>query len=108
MPGLTAGFLLTALVLAVFYFALGLGLSRLAKVLAKGRSAPLRLALGSLHRAGAPTGPVVMALGLSLTLLVALDGIGTAANRHVEEAMPASAPDLVAFSMKPFISLDAS
>jgi len=101
MPGLTAGFLLAALVLAAFYFALGIGLSRLAKVLAKGRSAPLRLALGSLHRAGAPTGPVVMALGLSLTLLVALDGIGTAANRHVEEAMPGSAPDLVAFSMKP-------
>lgn len=101
MPGLTAGFLLAALVLAAFYFALGLGLSRLAKVLSKGRGAPVRLALGSLHRAGAPTGPVVMALGLSLTLLVALDGIGSAANRHVEEAMPGSAPDLVAFSIKP-------
>jgi len=101
MPGLTAGFLLAAMVLSALYFALGLGLARLAKVLAKGRSALVRLALGSLHRAGAPTGPVVMALGLSMTLLVALDGIGTAASRHVDEAMPASAPDLVAFSMKP-------
>jgi len=101
MPGLTAGFILAALAVAAFYFAMGLGLSRLARILAKGKSAHLRLALGSLYRAGAPTGPVVMALGLSLTLLVALDGIGAAANRHLERAMPASAPDLVAFSMKP-------
>jgi len=101
MPVLTAIFLSGALFLAGLYYALGRGLSRLAKVLAKGRGAGLRLALGNLHRAGAPTGPVVMALGLTLTLLVALAAIGSAAGRHVETAMPTSAPDLVAFSLKP-------
>lgn len=101
MPVLTAGFLVGALSLAAFYFALGFGLSRLAKLLSKGRRAHVRLALGNLHRAGAPTGPVVTALGLSLTLLVALDSIGAAAGRHVQQTMPHSAPDLVAFSIKP-------
>jgi putative ABC transport system permease protein len=101
MPVLTVGFLIGALALAAFYYALGLGLSRLAKALAKGKGANLRLALGNLHRAGAPTGPVVMALGLTLTLLVALDAIGGAANRHVQKTLPHSAPDLVAFSIKP-------
>ncbi len=99
MPILTMGFLVGALALATFYFALGAGLKRLARLLSKGGSAGVRLAFGSLHRPGAPTGPVVMALGLSLTLLVALDGVGAAAGRHVRQAMPLSAPDLVAFSL---------
>ena len=104
IPVLTVGFLAGALALTAFYYALGLGLSRIAKVLAKGKSANLRLALGNLYRTGAPTGPVVMALGLTLTLLVALDGIGVAASRHVQETLPHSAPDLVAFSLKPEVA----
>ncbi|MCW9035245.1 MAG: hypothetical protein OQJ97_13570 [Rhodospirillales bacterium] len=100
LPLLTVGFLVGALALAVFYYGLGIGLSRLAKVLAKGKSANVRLALSNLYREGAPTGPVVMALGLTLTLLVALDGIGNTASRHVQQTLPNSAPDLVAFSIK--------
>lgn len=101
MPVLTLVFLTGALTVAAFYYVLGLGLARVAKVLARGKGANVRLALGNLYRAGAPTGPVVMALGLTLTLLVALDGIGTAASRHVRATLPHSAPDLVAFSLKP-------
>jgi len=104
MPVLTVGFLVGALALAAFYFALGNGLARMARVLAKGKGANVRLALGNLYRAGAPTGPVVMALGLTLTLLVALDGIGVASSRHVQETLPHSAPDLVAFSLKPEVA----
>jgi putative ABC transport system permease protein len=101
MPVLTVGFLAGALALAAFYYAFGIGLSRMAKVLAEGRGANVRLALSNLHRAGAPTRPVVMALGLTLTILVALDSIGDSANRHVQKTLPHSAPDLVAFSIKP-------
>jgi putative ABC transport system permease protein len=105
MPILTLVFLTGALVLAGLYFALGTALSRLARMLGKsltsGSNANLRLALSNLHRAGAPTGPVVMALGLTLTLLVALDGISLAATRHIQQSLPHSAPDLVAFSLKP-------
>ena len=99
MPLLTVGFLFGALALTSFYFALGIILSRMAKSLAEGKRASVRLALSNLHRAGAPTGPVVMALGLTLTLLVALDAIGTAASRHVQRTLPLSAPDMVAFSL---------
>ncbi len=101
LPTLTVGFLFGALLLSVFYFSLGTGLSRLAKVLAKGKGSFLRLPLSNLYRAGAPTGPVVLALGLTLTLLVALDAIGVSANNHLQKTLPRSAPDLAAFSLKP-------
>lgn len=109
LPALTAGFLIGALGLAVFYYALGVGLMRMAKALAKGKGVNVRLALSNLYRAGAPTGSVVMALGLTLTLLVALNGIGAAARLHVQKTLPHSAPDLVAFSLKPEVAarLDA-
>lgn len=100
-PVLSVSFLLGALVLAAFYYACGILLARMAKVLANGRGAAFRLALSNLYRTGAPTGPVVMALGLTLTLLVALDGIGNAASRHLQKTLPHSAPDLVGFSIKP-------
>lgn len=100
MPVLTVGFLTGALLLAGFYYALGIGLSRFARTLARGKGHHFRLPLSNLYRTGAPTGPVVMALGLTLTLLVALDGIGESANKHLRDAVPQSAPDLVAFSLK--------
>lgn len=99
MPALTIAFLVGALMLAVLYFALGHALAKLARVAARGRSATLRLGLANLHRAGAPTGPVVMALGLTLTLLVALNGLGEAATAHIQRTVPSQAPDLVAFSL---------
>ena len=104
MPVFTVGFLGGALILAAFYYGLGIGLSRLAKALATGKAATRRIALGNLYRVGAPTGPVVMALGLTLTLLVALDGIGSGARHHMHQALPNSAPDLVAFSLKPEVA----
>lgn len=104
MPALTVAFLIGALVLATFYYTLGWGFAHVVKTVAKNRSAHVRLALGNLYRVGAPTGPVVMALGLTLTLLVALDGLSVAASRHVQATLPESAPDLVAFSLKPEIA----
>jgi putative ABC transport system permease protein len=101
MPALTVGFLGVALLLSAFYYGFGIALARLAKVLARGKGANFRLALGNLYRTGAPTGPVVLALGLTLTLLVALEGVGSAASRHVQKTLPLTAPDLVAFSINP-------
>ncbi|PCI38217.1 MAG: hypothetical protein COB46_11865 [Rhodospirillaceae bacterium] len=99
MAVLSAVFLVGSLFLAAFYLGLGRLISSVAKRLSKGRSAGLRMALGNLHRAGSPTGAVVMALGLTLTLLVALDGLGRAADHHVQNALPNQAPDVVAFSL---------
>ncbi|MCW8916335.1 MAG: hypothetical protein OQK24_10855 [Magnetovibrio sp.] len=102
MPVLSSVFLLGGLVLAFIYFLVGKGLAGAARWMSKHLntlSASQRLALGHLHRAGSPTGPVVMALGLSLTLLVALDGIERTAERHVATTLPSTAPDLVLFSL---------
>lgn len=111
MPVLTALFLLGGLVLALIYWGLGHLFAKLARILAKRlgeRWVLTRLALGNLHRPGAPTGAVVMALGLTLTLLVALDGIERAAGAHVANTLPASAPDLVLFSVPPERAQDLS
>lgn len=99
MAILSAVFLVVSLFLAAFYLGLGWLIARVAKRLSKGRSAGVRMALGNLYRAGSPTSAVVMALGLTLTLLVALDGLGRAANHHVQNALPNQAPDVVAFSL---------
>lgn len=104
MPAFTGVFLIGALALAVFYYALGAGLVCMTRFLAKGKGINVRFALSNIYRAGAPTSSVVMALGLTLTLLVALDGIGVAARLHVQETLPRSAPDLVAFSLKPEVA----
>jgi len=102
MPVLTVVFLLGGLMLALVFFGLGKVLMKLARGLSRRLSAHsvlLRLALGNLHRGGAPTSAVVMALGLTLTLLVALDGIERAAGEHVATTLPTTAPDLVLFSI---------
>jgi putative ABC transport system permease protein len=52
----------------------------------------LRLALANLHRPGAPTGSVVLSLGLGLTVLVAIALIQANLERQVEEQLPAVAP----------------
>ncbi|MBT5646564.1 MAG: FtsX-like permease family protein, partial [Rhodospirillaceae bacterium] len=66
------------------------------------RGRPLiRLALANLHRPGAPTVPLVMAAGLCLTLVVAVDSISRNANRHLAATLPASAPGLVVLNIVP-------
>jgi len=104
LPVLTVVFLSGALVLTAIYYALGIGLIHMAKVLAKGKSVYVRQALSNLYRSGSPTGSVVMALGLTMTFLVALDGIGSAARNHLHETLPHSTPDLVAFSIAPEVA----
>ena len=66
------------------------------------RGRPLiRLALANLHRPGAPTVPLVMAVGLCITLVVAVDSISRNADRHLAATLPASAPGLVVLNIVP-------
>lgn len=101
LPEVTVWFLIIALVVALIYYFVGIGLARLAKTLAVGKIALVRIALSNLYRPGSPSGPVVMALGLTLTLLVALNSISDGANQHMRETLPNTAPDVVAFSIDP-------
>ncbi len=60
-----------------------------AKVLAKGKGANVRLALGNLYRAGAPTGPVVMAL-YGVARAAGLDSVSVSWTGGVALAMVAT------------------
>lgn len=66
-----------------------------------GRGPLLRLALGNLSRPGAATGPVVMALGLSLTVLVAIHLTEGNARHHLATGLPAAAPGTVFLNVPP-------
>ncbi|MDM7945033.1 MAG: FtsX-like permease family protein [Oceanibaculum nanhaiense] len=61
----------------------------------------LRLALANLHRPGAPTAPLVLALGLCLTLLVAVTSVRDNAAAHLQDTLPATAPDLILLNLPP-------
>lgn len=83
----TAGVLLLLL-------ALGWAVSRLARRLPRPRRPLLRLALANLHRPGAQTSALVVALGLALTLFVTLAGIQTSLNAEIDHTVPKKAPNL--------------
>jgi putative ABC transport system permease protein len=81
-------------VAAVLVLLLGLGLavSRLARRLPRPRRPLLRLALANLHRPGAQTAALIVALGLALTLFVTLAGIQTSLNAEIRQVVPKKAP----------------
>jgi putative ABC transport system permease protein len=53
----------------------------------------LRMAVANLHRPGAQTVALVIALGLSLTLFVAIAAIQTSLRAEIERSVPERAPD---------------
>jgi putative ABC transport system permease protein len=59
----------------------------------------LRLAIAGLHRPGAQTGALVVALGLGLTLFVLLAGIRTSLDANIARTIPARAPALFALDV---------
>ncbi|MCP5431708.1 MAG: ABC transporter permease [Alphaproteobacteria bacterium] len=88
----------------------GEGLKRLARTASQGRRADLRIALANLHRPGAPTGAVVLSLGLGLTLLVTVALIDGNIAARVRNQLPAGAPsffivDIQADQLAPFLDL---
>ena len=91
-PGFAAGFLAAALGLLLLLTLLGwlirLGASRLPRP----KHPLFRLALANLHRPGAQTGRLVVALGLGLTLFTALAVIESNLAGQIRTAIPAKAP----------------
>jgi len=69
---------------------------------ARGLRAPgPRLAIANLHRPGAPTVPVIMSLGLGLTLLVAIALIEGNLGKQVRQALPDEAPGFYFIDIQP-------
>ena len=73
--------------------AVGWGVRRLAKRLPRPRQPLLRLAITGLHRPGAQTVGLVVALGLALTLFVTIAAIQTSLSAEIDKTVPAKAPD---------------
>lgn len=98
-PRLAAGFLAAvAGVLAVLAL-FGWAVRRFAAALPRPRRPLLRLAVAGLHRPGARTVALVVALGLGLTLFVLLAAIRTSIDANVARTIPARAPALFALDV---------
>jgi putative ABC transport system permease protein len=85
----------------------GVGVQALARRAPRVRSTALRLAIGNIHRPGALTVSVVLALGLGLTLLVTLALIDGNLRRQIAGALPERAPnfffvDIQSADIEPF------
>ncbi|GAB4575324.1 MAG: ABC transporter permease [Rhodothalassiaceae bacterium] len=89
---LAAVFILSALAILAMLRGLGWAIARLAARLPRPRITVLRLALANIHRPGAATGPVVLSLGLGLTLFAALALVEGNMNREVGRQIPERAP----------------
>jgi len=78
-----------------------LGIMVLARRLPRPRRPGLRLAVTNLYRPGAPTGSVVMSLGLGLTVLVAIALIEGNLGRQIRQSLPEEAPGFYFIDIQP-------
>lgn len=78
---------------------LGIGVRTLAGRAPRPQRPLLRLALANLHRPGAQTSALVVALGLALTLFVTLAGIQTSLDAEIDRTIPKQAPNLFALDL---------
>ncbi|MSP68196.1 MAG: FtsX-like permease family protein [Alphaproteobacteria bacterium] len=69
-------------------------LQRAARLLPPLPRPDLRLGVANLHRPGAPTVPVLTALGVGLTVLVTVFQVEHNLTRHLESQLPTAAPSL--------------
>lgn len=90
---LAAGFLGGAAALFVLLSALGRGVQHLASRLPRPRGAIARMALANLHRPGAQTSALVVALGFGLSAFVLLAGVQTSLDGNIAQRVPNRAPD---------------
>ena len=91
-PLFAAGFVGAALGLLLILTGLGIAIRRIAARLPRPRGPLTRLALANLHRPGAQTGRLVVALGLGLTLFTTLAVIETNLSGQIRSTIPARAP----------------
>jgi putative ABC transport system permease protein len=98
-PWLTASFLASVLGILLILAAFGRGVSAAAAAFPRPRRPLVRLALASLHRPGARTSTLVVALGLGLTLFVLLAAVRTSIDANISRTVPARAPALFALDI---------
>ncbi|HEX8620485.1 MAG TPA: FtsX-like permease family protein [Allosphingosinicella sp.] len=94
-PAFAAGFIGSALGLVLLLTLLGALIRWTASRLPRPRHPVFRIALANLHRPGAQTGRLVVALGLGLTLFTALAVIESNLAGQIRTTIPARAPSFV-------------
>ena len=100
-PWFAAGFLGAAAGTLLLLAGLGTLIRRVAARLPRPRRPLPRLALTALHRPGARTVALVVALGLGLTLFVLLATIRTSLDGNIQRSVPDRAPALFALDVPP-------
>lgn len=96
-----AGFLGGAAALFLALAALGVALTRIAARLPRPRGAIARMALANLHRPGAQTSALVVALGFGLAAFVLLASIQTSLDANIARRVPDKAPDYFVLDLPP-------
>jgi putative ABC transport system permease protein len=94
-------FVIGALITVAVFLAASWLVMKLASISGRPRDPELRMALANLHRPGAPTPGVVLALGLGLTVLVTVALIQANLNRQVNEQIPHNAPAFFFIDIQP-------
>jgi putative ABC transport system permease protein len=100
-PLLAAGFLVAVAGVLAVLAGLGRLVTWAAARVPRPRAPLARLALAGLHRPGARTATLVVALGLSLTLFVLLASIRTSIDSAIVRTVPQRAPALFALDLPP-------
>ncbi len=98
-PWLSGVFLLSVAAALLVLAGLGWLIRVLAARIPRPRRPLLRLAIAGLHRPGARTVSLVVALGLGLTLFVLLAAIRTSLDANIARTVPARAPALFALDV---------
>ena len=94
-------FVAGAIATFALFRAAGAAILWVARRLGRPRQPVLRLALANLHRPGAPTAQIVLALGIGLTVLVAVVLVEASLSHEVETRMPAEAPAFYFIDIQP-------
>jgi putative ABC transport system permease protein len=98
---LALGFVGAVSALIVLLWLVGLGIRFTAARLPRARRPLVRLAIANLHRPGAQTDRLVVALGLGFSLFVALAVIDASLSSELRNAAPAKAPRFFAIDLQP-------
>ncbi|MCR9222267.1 MAG: ABC transporter permease [Alphaproteobacteria bacterium] len=109
-PRIAAGFVAGAVATLIAFRLAAAAVMKAAAALPRPKGVRVGLALANLHRPGAPTGSVVVSLGLGLTVLAAVALIEANLNAQVNETLRGEAPgyyfiDIQPDQIEPFMAL---
>ena len=98
---LALGFVGAVTALIVLLWLIGFAIRGVAARLPRARAPLLRLAIANLHRPGAQTDRLVVALGLGFSLFVALAVIDSSLSSELRNSAPTKAPRFFAIDLQP-------